>query len=181
MLSLKGQEPHFGGMPHRQVLPEWKVWTRQNPHLGRDAHRQEGMLTSSSLSSEEAGPLMPAAGCPGFLSFPRALPRSDLFGTVLDARCGRCPSAARRTQVGARARQATRIPATLGSAGDKRHFLFWGPCGASPCSSKPPSFVPNFLQRCVPPSPPSLSGRHPEPLCCPPSPPGRGGDGAHHS
>lgn len=58
-------------MPHRQVLPEWKVWTRQNPHLGRDAHRQEGMLTSSSLSSEEAGPLMPAAGCPGFLSLGR--------------------------------------------------------------------------------------------------------------
>lgn len=180
LLSLKGQEPHFGGMPHRQTLPEWKVWTRQNPHLGRGAHRQEGMLTSSSLSSEEAGPLMPAAGCPGFLSLGRC-PGPTCFALSWLRGAGVVPVRPVGPRSGRGRGRTTRIPATLGSVGDKRHFLFWGPCGASPCSSKPPSFVPNFLQRSVPPSPPSLSGHHPEPLCCPPSPPGRGGDGAHHS
>lgn len=65
--------------------------------------RQEGMLTSSSSSSlsfEGAGPLKLAAGYPGFPWSERELPRSDLFPTQLDARCGRRPSAARQSQVG---------------------------------------------------------------------------------
>lgn len=141
LLSLKGQEPHFGGMPHRQTLPEWKVWTRRNPHLGRGAHRQEGMLTSSSLSSEEAGPLMPAAGCPGFLSLGRC-PGPTCFALSWLRGAGVVPVRPVGPRSGRGRGRTTRIPATLGSAGDKRHFLFWGPCGASPCTPSPLALFP---------------------------------------
>ncbi|EDM03188.1 rCG63466, partial [Rattus norvegicus] len=94
---------------------------------------------------------MLAAGYPGFPSgAAQVRPVSLSAGCAVRASSQR----GRSGPGGRRVRQDHPDFRKFGQQGRQRHFLLLVSCSASPCSSQPPSFVPNFPRRCNPPSPP---------------------------